>query len=439
VSGSDPFSQTPFLKMDLPSLMPPTQQKLTRYGSGCLVFGIKTWPGKQCNRQTMLTHLRCQMSNADRNGILHSLAITGVTWLKLQIINTLIIAQAWLNSDAMMNSVFSKMKSTMRSIILIALICFNLFFQCCGGDRSCWERTIIGEAWNIEDVHGISGELAYAISSQRGGVFSYDGNSWKHMADSPSNMSIFSLSPNNIYAGDCHFDGSKWSSVLPAPYHISDIWASSENDVYMVSFTSSNDGPGQAKLFHYDGAGWSEIPNDFQTLLQGVWGSSADDVYTVGSGDPFPPNVIGPGKIFHFNGNTWEVVKDDIPYGLFGIWGSSPDDIFAVGGFGHILHYDGSDWSEMETPSDTHDLVGVWGMSHNQVYAVGSHILYYDGVEWSIVDNEPRVSSTYFESVWGTSATDVFVGGNYYDYDEYSTVGMILHYTCPRPGMSNKP
>ena len=57
---------------------------------------------------------------------------------------------------------------------------------------------------------------------------------------------------------------------------------------------------------------------------------------------------------------------------LFGIWGSSATDVFAVGRRGTILHYNGSNWSPM-TSGTTTDLVDVWGSSSNDVFAVGDN------------------------------------------------------------------
>ncbi|MCK4237364.1 MAG: hypothetical protein KAX38_09620 [Candidatus Krumholzibacteria bacterium] len=53
-----------------------------------------------------------------------------------------------------------------------------------------------------------------------------------------------------------------------------------------------------------------------------------------------------------------------------GVWGSGESDVFAVGLGGTILHYDGSNWSLMNSPT-TKDLYDVWGSSENDVFAMG--------------------------------------------------------------------
>ena len=65
---------------------------------------------------------------------------------------------------------------------------------------------------------------------------------------------------------------------------------------------------------------------------------------------------------------------------LTSIWGASPTDVFAVGESGTILHYNGKEWSPMQ--SNTHGLVGrIWGSSSSDIYAIvdGMGLQHYDG------------------------------------------------------------
>jgi len=64
-------------------------------------------------------------------------------------------------------------------------------------------------------------------------------------------------------------------------------------------------------------------------LLNDVWGSSANDIFAVGSG----------GTILHYNGSNWSAMTSGTIQGLNAVWGSSANDIFAVGSGGTILHY----------------------------------------------------------------------------------------------------
>ena len=71
--------------------------------------------------------------------------------------------------------------------------------------------------------------------------------------------------------------------------------------------------------------------------LNGVWGSSGNDVFSVGNY----------GTILHYNGTSWEYMDISTESLLSGIWGSSGSDVFAVGGAGTIQRYNGSTWDNM--------------------------------------------------------------------------------------------
>ena len=87
---------------------------------------------------------------------------------------------------------------------------------------------------------------------------------------------------------------------------------------------------------------------------------------------------------------------------LIDVWGVGPEDIYVVGFAGTILHYDGSEWTPMETPTES-NLEGVWGYvlydattgdeTRRDVFAVGSEgtILRLVGDAWIPVDviNDP--------------------------------------------------
>lgn len=76
--------------------------------------------------------------------------------------------------------------------------------------------------------------------------------------------------------------------------------------------------------------------------------------------------------------------------------------LLVVASDGRIRHFDGTAWSEMESPA-AEALRDVWGGSSSEVYAVGdAGILRYDGVSWTVL------SHTAGTHVWGT-AGHVFV------------------------------
>jgi hypothetical protein len=144
--------------------------------------------------------------------------------------------------------------------------------------------------------------------------------------------------------------------------------------------------------------------------LKGIWGSSATDVFAVGSG----------GTVIHYDGTGWSSMQSWTDKQLNAIWGSSPGNVFAVGVSGTILTFDGSTWSQMSSgiTDELAQLKGVWGSSDSNVFAVGTSgtILQFNGTIWTAMASG---TSNFLNSVWGNSTDNVFTVGD---------MGTILFY-----------
>jgi hypothetical protein len=88
------------------------------------------------------------------------------------------------------------------------------------------------------------------------------------------------------------------------------ICGSSGTDVYAVGSFDTR------LITHYNGSSWSSVSNTASGVYNGVWGSSAGDVFVVG--DSNGTDVF----IRHFIGDAWSVsYSNTTPY-LFAVWGS---------------------------------------------------------------------------------------------------------------------
>jgi hypothetical protein len=169
--------------------------------------------------------------------------------------------------------------------------------------------------------------------------------------------------------------------------------------------------------------GWTNWSIPGGANLTGVWASSAEDVYVVGTG------------ILHWDGSRWSTAMMD--KGFADVWGSGPTDVYAVGS-GVLAHWDGAHWSTWDgsrwitvvdgAPPNAGPAGGpgsgsfesVWGSGPDDVYAVGSgwdpnghgaFMVHWNGQSWSQVADAVLQTASNMTSVWGTGPGDVFVAG----------------------------
>lgn len=178
-------------------------------------------------------------------------------------------------------------------------------------------------------------------------------------------------------AGDA---GAAWTSI--SNNHITSIWGSGPEDVWIVGPSSRGLQYGGSSAAHTDGTladgglpVWTAFDTQSTDVLYAVWGSRAGDVWAVGEH----------GAIRHFaaGATRWSIVDSPTTSTLRRVWGSSPSDVWGVGEDGTLLHYDGTKWSFATAafdPLKTPDFLGVWGSGPNDVWAVGTRgVFHYSG------------------------------------------------------------
>jgi len=187
--------------------------------------------------------------------------------------------------------------------------------------------------------------------------------------------------------------------------------------------------------------------------LTSVWGASKDDVWAVGSG----------GSIIHFDGAVWTATPSGHQQTLYGVWGSGPNDIWVVSSTDLILHGTGfkdgaAAWEKVtawgptyEVPSRRGRTLAVWGTSASDVRIGGSAFDFSaTAVPWEEWDEStdflfvgrgnqlvkraandvavwrPLPGRHTIKSIWGSSATDVWMTGEITAGDDLGR-GVTLH------------
>ncbi len=191
-----------------------------------------------------------------------------------------------------------------------------------------------------------------------------------------------------------------------------------------------------------NGVTWTPEVSGTTLDLTAIWGFDRSNIFAVGHS----------GTVLRYNGTAWSssalpeqpcastidatVTKRAV--NLFGVWGSSPNDVWTVGDCGAVLHFDGTAWLRHDVTINAQPLaeplVGIWGSSASNVWAVGWNqtIVRFDGTKWapSVWDHSsdplaaeildacqpsdtslPRLPIHLYR-VFGTSDNDVFAVGS---------------------------
>ena len=203
----------------------------------------------------------------------------------------------------------------------------------------------------------------------------------------------------------------EWEQPFPVAT-ISEIWGSSADNVYAVGSYS--------QIFHYDGIEWSEMDSPVTNHLDDVIGIQNDNIVAVGT----------EGTILRFDGTKWRREESGTTVFLFGVWGCAHDTCYAVGRSGTVLSFDGSAWSTLPTPTDS-DLFCIWGSSGKNIYVGARDALWhYDGATWTDMEIQVRIRVI---GIWGSSSNDIWAtdGTNWlwhYDGIEWKTIITGVNY-----------
>ncbi|MBN2529917.1 MAG: hypothetical protein JXR76_26240 [Deltaproteobacteria bacterium] len=122
----------------------------------------------------------------------------------------------------------------------------------------------------------------------------------------------------------------------------------------------------------------SACPLIMASGIYGIWSgaSNNDTAWFVGS-----TGICG------WTNGVFEDVSYSSQETLWDVWGSGAGDVYAVGDEGLIVHYNGSDWSQMSSPV-TETLYAVHGNAPDNIYAVGDNetVVHFNGESWQRID-----------------------------------------------------
>jgi hypothetical protein len=266
-----------------------------------------------------------------------------------------------------------------------------------------------------------------------------------------------------------HWDGWSWTKVAsPCTGHVMcflrGVSFDAPNDGWAVGETSVGH-RGESLMLHWNGSSWTRVASPKAGVLYGVSADSPTDAWAVGYwGRPTTEALLT--VAMHWDGTSWTKVRTPNPAGsgidaenlLSGVTALSATNAWAVGSFKIfggatttlVLHWDGTRWSRVCSPSpggrsggSVSELNGVSAASGRDVWAVGDSyngskervktlILYWDGGSWTKVPSPNPAGSTFpaVNRLYGVSAdtgSDAWAVGQASSKPLRSTV-LFLHW-----------
>lgn len=196
--------------------------------------------------------------------------------------------------------------------------------------------------------------------------------------------------------------GGAWETIYGTDDCLQDVWITpGAAEIFAVGYVPT--GSGGAVIVRWDGAAWTRTPLPDVTYLNAVWGLDSAHVYAVGEGD----GMSQVPRLFQWDGTAWTDVPLAAEFGsgqLYGVWGSSPDNLYVVGTM--VLHWNGEGWTREFVHEWSDGWQDVWGTGPDDVYLVGGRLAHWNGSAWS--STVPGA-----QAVWGSGPNDVYVtGGN---------------------------
>jgi hypothetical protein len=193
--------------------------------------------------------------------------------------------------------------------------------------------------------------------------------------------------------------GASWvpQPVLDSTLDLHGVWGAAANDVWAVGTRGTT-----GRIAHYDGTGWTLLPDSFGTGLNSVAGTSSTNVWAVGDGT----------SSFHWNGSAWQSVDASVaaPHALVAVTAAA-NRAFAATDSTLVIAWDGTSWKPYAEPNAPAVLSGVWGETDLWSTGLGGGVWNTTGVQWNTVLN-PMMSNP-MTGVWGTGANNVWAVGFY--------------------------
>jgi hypothetical protein len=198
-----------------------------------------------------------------------------------------------------------------------------------------------------------------------------------------------------------HFNGHSWTMV-PSPKirngSLAAVSSDSPTDAWAVGGIFNK----TPLIEHWDGTTWqvvkaapSPCTNCATDEFKSVDAISPTNVWVLGLAAPTGCEHCAFSFLEHWNGSHWSLTAQRIASAVEAISGTSADDVWAVGSGGLIEHFNGTTWRQIANPAGTsNDLAAVDALSPIDAWAVssdGTLTEQWNGTAWQTVPTAPNL------------------------------------------------
>ncbi|MER7080682.1 hypothetical protein SAMN02982929_06159 [Saccharopolyspora kobensis] len=230
-----------------------------------------------------------------------------------------------------------------------------------------------------------------------------------------------------------HWNGAEWRQIpIVAPPDLDTqllgVTSFGPDDVWAVGIMPGlGEAEGHNTVQRWNGEAWAQAPAPRTGMTFGIDGTSADDVWVVGTktiGDEQHSTDVG--IAVRWDGRQWReappLTLPDQHVQLRGVRAVAPDDVWAVGyrespanriKKPFAAHWDGTGWSAVPTPEENCDLTDLV-QTVDGLFAIGSYcVLRYDGDAWQPVPLPSRLGGKQVALTGGAMLDDgrLLMGG----------------------------
>lgn len=244
--------------------------------------------------------------------------------------------------------------------------------------------------------------------------------------------------PSSSGAMLLHYANGHWtlSGDTYTGVYLLDISMDSQDDGWAVG---SRPDRGTGVVLHYTGGHWSEVQPAVAFTGTHVWAFSPSQVLVLAS---LPKDATGTQRSVLVRYDNGEWTKTASPRGISGMSVSSADNIWASCWDGHILHYQGGQWTTYSIAGQASDQNGGqplaismrsdsdgWVSGFANATAQGIFVAHFDGHAWTRIQGPAASSPTDMWAISLVSPSEGWAGG---DLNSGSLETVLLHYSNGR-------